>query len=380
MEINSPFRFGKIVTGGSFINRSDDLKRIQNNLRSSINTIIISPRRWGKSSLMRQVALKTKDPNIRFAFIDFFNIRNEEDFYKSYMKEVLKCSIALKEELWNAGKEFFSKIMPVLSFSIDPQNDLSLSLNWNEAKKSKEEIINLPERIAKKKGFRIVICIDEFQQISKLSNYIKIEQELRSYWQYHQQVSYCLYGSRKHMMLEIFKQEARAFYRFGDLFMLEKIDGSHWIRHITQSFKKANKNIPEPCILQILEITNNHPDYIQQLCHHIWNLTSTEVTEDIIRRSVDLVIRSNNLYYQAICDNLSNTQFNMLSAVLNGETHLTSVEIMKKYDLGTPNNVSKNKKKLEFMDIFDIYGSRIDFSDPMFEYWLRQNTDFSKQP
>ena len=338
---------------------------------SNINTIVISPRRWGKSSLMKQVASVSKDPGVKFAFIDFFTIRTEEDFYIAYMREVLRSSINRKEEFLKAAREFFTRIIPVLTFSIDPQNDMNISLNWKEAQKSKDEIINLPEIIARKKGIRIVVCIDEFQQISRIKNYLSMEQELRSYWQHHQRVSYCLFGSRKHMMSEIFKTEARAFYRFGDMIMLDKIGEDHWMRFIKKSFRNSSKNINDKHIRTIINITDNHPDYIQQLCHHAWNLTENSVTEDLLKEAMDLVIRSNKVYYQNICENLSNTQYNLLVAIMNGEKQITSAKTMHDYHLGTPRNVIKNRNMLESKDILDIYHDGIHFTDPIFKYWLK---------
>jgi hypothetical protein len=373
--MNSPFKYGKIVTGQSFINRTEDIERIRNNISAGINTILISPRRWGKSSLIKQIATLNSDKNIRFAFIDFFNIRTEQEFLEKYSREIIKCSISKKEELIKSGKDFFQKITPSISFGADPINDFSVSFSWNEANKTKDEIINLPEIIAKKKKIKIVVCIDEFQNISRFDDYVAFEQELRSYWQYHESSIYCLYGSRKHMMLELFKNESRAFYRFGDLFIMDKIPEKHWVKFITESFKKTGKLISEDQIMLMIRMTNNHPDYLQQLCHNTWNGTISETTNHIIHEAMDLVINSNRLYYQDICDSLSNTQLNLLYAILAGETKLTASETMRKYKLGTPRNVSKNKSALQEKDIVEIHGKSILFNDPVFEYWLRQVTN-----
>ena len=300
--MSSPFKYGKIVTGDNFINRIEDIKRIQQNIGSGINTMLISPRRWGKSSLMKQLAFLNRDKNTRFAFIDFFNIRTEEDFFEKYSTEIIRCTISKREELLQAGKDFFQKISPSFSFGADPVNDFSLSFSWSEAQKSKEEIINLPETIARKKGIRVVVCIDEFQGISKLKEHISLEQELRSYWQHHENTCYCLYGSRKHMMLELFKTESRAFYRFGDLFLLEKIPEEHWIDFIQRSFKNTGKSINKELVNLIIRSTNNHPGYLQQLCHNAWNATENDATEVIIETAMDLVVRSNALHYQDICE------------------------------------------------------------------------------
>lgn len=369
--MNSPFKFGKVVTGDNFINRKDDIRRIQNNIAAGVNTILISPRRWGKSSLIKQMESLNKDRRLRFAFIDFFNVRTEEDFLEKYSREIIRCSITRKEELLQSGKEFFQEITPSFSFGPDPINDFSVNFTWAEAYKTKDEIINLPETIAKKRGIKIVVCIDEFQNISRLEDNIALEQELRSYWQYHDNTTYCLYGSRKHMMLELFKQESRAFYRFGDLFLMEKIPENHWNEYIIKSFAKSGKSISMELVTEMIEMTSNHPDYLQQLCHNVWNGTDSKASEETLADSMDLVIRSNALHYQDMCEALSNTQLNLLQAILAGETKFTSTKAMQKYKLGTPRNVSKNKLILMEKDIVEIHGKNIHFNDPVFEYWLR---------
>ena len=374
IKMNSPFKYGKIVTGPSFINRTEDIKRIRNNISAGINTILISPRRWGKSSLIKQIATLNSDKNLRFAFIDFFNIRTEQEFLEKYSREIIKCSITKKEELIKSGKDLFQKITPSFSFGADPINDFSVSFSWKEAQKTKDEIINLPEVIAKKKKIRIVVCIDEFQNISRFDDHIAFEQELRSYWQHHEGSTYCIYGSKKHRMLELFKNESRAFYRFGDLFIMDKIPENHWVDFITKSFRKTGKHISEEQVRLLIQMTNNHPDYLQQLCHNTWTGTISETTNQIIHEAMSLVINSNRLYYQDICDALSNTQLNLIYAILAGETQLTASETMQKYKLGTPRNVSKNKSVLQEKDIVEIHGKSIHFNDPVFEYWLRQVT------
>jgi hypothetical protein len=104
----------------------------------------------------------------------------------------------------------------------------------------------------------------------------------------------------------------------------------------------------------------------------VWNRTESEATSKIVDESMNLVIRSNALHYRDICDALSNTQLNLLYAILAGETKLTAAKTMQRFKLGTPRNVSKNKKTLIEKDIVEILGQSITFNDPIFEYWLRQ--------
>lgn len=114
------------------------------------------------------------------------------------------------------------------------------------------------------------------------------------------------------MMLELFKNESRAFYRFGDLFVMDRIPEKHWVKFITKSFKKTGKLIHEDQVRLMIQMANNHPDHLQQLSHNTWNGTISETTDQIIHEAMDLVINSNKLYYQDICDSHSNTQLNLL--------------------------------------------------------------------
>jgi uncharacterized protein len=372
MSIISPFKFGRIVTGDSFINRSDEKIRIRSNILSRNNTIIISPRRWGKSSLVKQVASEMDSPGIRFVFLDIYNIRTEEDFFTAYSSEIIKATITRKEEVLNTAKQFFKRVIPVISFSLDPLHDFSLKFNWEEAKDAIGEIIDLPEKIAKDKGLEIIVCIDEFQNIARIRDYEKLEETLRSYWQLHEQVSYCLYGSKRHMMIDIFNRESRPFYRFGDIIMLGKIREDHWIDFIIGGFKDTGKSIPPELAKTLISTAGNHPEYVQQLAHHTWSLTEKLADELILNDAIELVMNSNSIFYQEICDDLSNTQINLMKAVFQGETQFTSADVMQKYNLGTPRNVSKNKEILEAKDILDFSTQPVLFNDPFFKIWFQR--------
>lgn len=367
--MESPFLFGKTVQGERFVNRENERLRLANNFMSGINTILLSPRRYGKSSLVHQVSLDMDRKPVRFVFIDLFNVRTEEDLYKLLMQQVLRATMPKENELLKGIKEFFKRIVPVISFSIDPQNDLSVSFNWDEAKKSKEEILNLPELIANKKGFKVVVCIDEFQNISHMQHSLEIEKELRSCWQHHQAVSYCLYGSKRHMMKELFNKEERPFYRFGDLLMLDRIDGSYWIDYIVKSFAGSGKSINNSLASSIATIAENHPYYVQQLSHMVWIHSELEADEEVLEHAIRHLLETNAIFYQEIVDQLSNTQLEMINAAIDNVSQFSSAETMRKYKLGTPNNISKNKVALENKDIIEFGGEIPRFVDPFFKLW-----------
>lgn len=104
---------------------------------NGINTTIISPRRWGKSSLVEKVSadIQKTNKNLRVVLIDLFSVGSEEEFLESFAREVIKVSSSKWEDWLKSGKEFFKALTPKLSVGIDPQNDFSLGFDWNELKK-----------------------------------------------------------------------------------------------------------------------------------------------------------------------------------------------------------------------------------------------------
>jgi len=368
----SPFQYGKIVTERAFVNRTREKELLIHHFQSGINTILISPRRWGKTSLVKESVRLTLDKGIKFVFIDLFSIRDEQEFLTIFAREVMMATMNKREELLKDARGWFKQLLPVMSFGIDPSSKISIKFNWEEAKKHRDEIINLPEIIAKKKKLRIVVCLDEFQNIARFPENLSIENELRSCWQHHQNVTYCLFGSKRHMMLELFNQSERPFYRFGDMILLEKIATAEWIPFIIDRFSECGKTISREHAEFIIRLMKNHPYYIQMYCDYTWTLTSDLVNKEILDRALEEMIDHTSFLFQEDLESLSITQLNLIKAISAGENQFTAKAVMDKYRLGTPHNVVKNKEVLRFKDILDTQGNQLSFLDPLFEIWLKK--------
>jgi AAA+ ATPase superfamily predicted ATPase len=373
--MNSPFIFGKVVKGKSFINRNDELKKLKINFSSGINTMLISPRRWGKTSLVKKAVneIEKENKNIKVCFIDIYRINSEFEFYEMIMQEVLKKSATSWEEWIRTGKEFLKKVIPSFNIGLDPQNDFSVKVNWNDVEKSPDEILNLSERIARKRNLQFIICIDEFQKTADLKNSLAFQQKLRSVWQYHENTSYCLFGSKRHVITDLFQNQSMPFYKFGDLIFLQRIKKEYWIKHLIKSFsvsgKKLSKNIAE----EIIQIAQNHPYYIQQISHQVWINTKNIVTLNTVTNSIDELLLYNGIMYSREMDNLTALQINYLRAIANNDKHLSSKENIQKYNLGTAGNIPRIKEALENKEIIDFFENKPAFIDPLFQYWFTKN-------
>ena len=368
----SPFIYGSTVSNKAFTNRIKESEKLFYNLTSGINTTIISPRRWGKSSLVEKVfnQINKREKKIKTIVIDLFSVQSEDQFLELFAREVVKASSSNWEEWIKTSKEIFKKIIPKISFGIDPQSEFNLSFDLEDLIKHKDEILDLPEVIAKKKKIRFIIALDEFQNIATFKNYETLEKSMRSKWQRQKEVTYCLYGSKRHMMTDIFDNSSKPFYRFGDIMLLEKIAKDDWVKFITSSFKKTGKSISKKLAIKITELMKNHSWYVQQLSHYIWYQTQTETNINDLNVSLQELINANSPLFQRDVESLSKTQLNLLKAIVMRETKLTSVAVMKKYRLGTPRNVSKNKTNLQTNDIINQVNGLYEFLDPVFELWF----------
>jgi len=372
--MESPFVFGQIARDASFVNRTRELKHLGDNFTSGINSMIISPRRWGKSSLVARASEKVRESqgNIRICFLDLFRIRDEDHFFESYAKQVLKASSGRWQEWIAIAKELLSGIVSSISVGTDPVNDFSLKLSWDKQEKDEDKVLDLTEKIARKKKLKFIICIDEFQKIADFKDSRFLQQRLRSQWQGQEETSYCLYGSKRHIISELFTSQSQPFYQFGDLLFLQKIEEQHWYKYIMERFEATGKKIGRDLVDQILKITANHPYHIQQLAHHTWRLTPNEATEKVLSDSLDELMLNNEILFRREVESVTPLQLSYLEALINKEKHLNSAETIRKYNLGSPGNLGTIKTALESKEIVDFFEKEPSFVNPLFEYWLRE--------
>lgn len=372
MEEN-PFVFGKAVEGSYFTNRTKDTEHLEANLTHGINTILISPRRWGKTSLVKKVMANIISPDIKIIYIDVFSCKSEYDFYKMFASTIIQQTSSKIEEWMTTAKEFLSRVITKVAFSPDSIQEYSLSFEFH-VKDNAEDILQLPERIAQKKGIHIVLCLDEFQQVAEFQDSMTFQKKLRSVWQHQQKVSYCLFGSKRHLMTELFSDSSNPFYKFGDMMFLKKIPTEEWIPFICHKFQETGKVITEKQAERICKVTENLSSYVQHLSWIVWYKAKTVVTNEMIDESIEELLEQNKVFFQREVEGLTELQLNLLKAIANGvDTGFTKKEVIKKYRLESSANVQGIKKSLLKKDLIDIDGSVITYNDPLFKLWIKKN-------
>ncbi len=336
--MNAPFQYGTLATKENFVDRVEDRAQLKNFLSSHINVMLVSPRRWGKSSLVKVAMeeLQEEDKDVRVCYIDAFSIGSEAEFYKTFASQVTAC----------ADAQFVPK------------------------EQDKMDLLQLPEILAEALDVKIIVCISEFQQLANLPEYKDMEGKMRSVWQQQERVTYCLYGSKRHMMLDIFNNSNSPFYRFGQLLFLNKISKEKWKLFIVETFEKSGKHISDEFTSRICDTTECHSWYLQQCCYFVWNATAVEVTEESFNYGLKQMINTNSPMFQGDTEMLAASQVEMLRAIRDGVQQLSSAEARAKYHLGNPNTISKNKRILQNKDIVEMQDGRLVFLDPIYRLWF----------
>ena len=374
--MEAPFIFGRIATDENFTDREKETEHLVNNFESLINTVIISPRRWGKSSLVHKAAdiAMQDDKNLKVCTIDLFNVKTEEQFYTALARNLIQETASRWEEAVENAKTFFSRLVPKISVGAGPGSEISIDFDWEEMKSNPDEILDLPERIAEAKGVKIVVCIDEFQNIAEFEDPLFFQRRLRAHWQRHRKVSYCLYGSKRHMMMDVFTDSSMPFYKFGDIFFLNKIDTEHFIPFIIERFSSTGKSITEDACRKIIALADNHPYYVQQLSQLSWLRTSGQCDVETVVKAHLSLVEQLSLLFSNLMETLTFQQTCYLHALIAGEKAITSAETMYRYHISSATAASRSLKTLIKKDILDSKSGEISFQDPIFEYWLRYNS------
>ena len=373
-ENEQSFVFGVSVSDYNFIGRKEEIRRLKMNFEEGINTILISPRRWGKTSLVRKVCEVVDRKKVIPVFVDIFKCKTEYEFYNALAEAVLKQT-ASKAELWmDNARDFIARLSPKVSFSPESNSEFALSLGISPKTHVPEEILSLAEEIAQKKQKRIVVCIDEFQQIGEMADSVSIQKRLRSVWQHQRLTSYCLFGSKKHTMMNVFQKRNMPLYQFGDFKFLDKIPTATWVEYIVQHFKDRQRTISAEQAAKICQLVDNYSSYVQQLSWLVFSLIDEGqvVTDEHLKQGVkDLLNSQEQLFMQQI-EPLTAYQMNFLRCILSGHhDDFGETAVREEFQLGSVSNITRLKTALVDKDIVEMSGKRYYITDPVFALWFR---------
>ena len=360
--MKNPFKFGSIVEGLYFTNRIDEIEKVRSLLNSENHVIIISPRRYGKTSLIYKVVKEFQRP---FIMLDLQLITTPEDFASQLLKRIYR--IYPFEKIKQLIKHF--RIIP--SISINPlTNEIDVSFKPSaSASTPLEDVLDLMHDFSTRRK-RLVVIFDEFQEIKRIGK--DLDRNLRSIMQRHKNINYVFLGSQESLIREIFEKKKSSFYHFGYLLPLGKIPRNDFFSYLNNRFKKINKD-HSSIANSILDITNSHPYYTQQLAFTVWEILEKDrSTETPVELAVKELVSYHDVDYERLWNTINRTDMKILIGMSSSDSSPLSVDFSQRFDTGASSTVFSSLKRLMQTGFVVKLENGYEIDDPFFKRWLRE--------
>ena len=369
----NPFLYGTIVKGGNFFDRKEECARIANTLSGGNNVVLYAPRRFGKTSLVFNVIEQLEQAGYICIYFDFMSVFSPESFVRLYAK-------ALSEKQSNMSKfaQMFTAIIktirPVMTFGQDGNPELSIDFaNTNVDETVISKLLEMPEMIAGKNK-RVIVFFDEFQEVKKLEA-LNFEALLRGKVQQQQKTNYLFFGSKTHLLQEMFNNKKKAFYNSASQMTIGPLPERDTIEFLQTKFSLSNICINEETAKYLIALAANIPHYIQFLASEIWQNTinmESVVTKNKVDESVQKVLAHNGDYFLELFIHRSQSQKQLLKALTYDGKNIFSSDYIKKYRLPPASTLQRSAKSLIKDGIIERKGDEYLITDPFFKMFLAQ--------
>jgi len=354
--MKNPFKFGTVVKGSDFCDRESEMEMILSDIRSGTHITLISPRRYGKTSLILNLFDRIDFANT--FYIDVMGLTTVQDFLNVYTKTFIE-KIGSKSKIDTIVKKFLSKVEG-LQINI---GSFGISLNISPTNSNIEEVISLPEKLNK----RVVVAIDEFQEIANIKEFDLLA-IFRKKAQFFQNTTFLFSGSKRHVMKDIFSNPERPFYRFSKIMNIDVLDKAETLTFIEYKFKSSTIDIGKDICEMIYDVSNGHPYYIQYISHTLCNIISLKrrshcEIEDF-NEALNQVLYSERPMFEMLWDSLTPNQ----------KTVLRNIALDKSpYDLEmSAGSVKRVIDTLVKGDVIEKRNEKYYIIDPMLKLWLKK--------
>ena len=368
-----PFVFGVRVEGDSFTDRREETERLKANFTYGVNTILISPRRMGKTSLVDKVCSLVESEDIRIARIDAFGCRSENDFINAFATAVVRATSSKWEEWMENAKVFLSRFVQKISIGQDPLTDFSLALEYNTGNNTTEEVLRLPEMIARSKGCHIVVCIDEFQQIAEYPEK-GTEALLRSYIQFAQHVHFIFSGSKQHLMAEIFGSPKHPFYQSTEMMGLKPLKCDIYCNFCQSFFKQKGGDLSKEIFEHIYQQFDGHTWYIQCIMNRLYESESQVENMSQVNAALLSILEGREPQFESMTQFFTENQFALLKAIAKDGivAQPTAGKFIKGHKLSGASSVKAALKILEDKELVYRTNDGYLIYDRFMDLWLKR--------
>ncbi|MEG0891987.1 MAG: ATP-binding protein [Bacteroidales bacterium] len=372
-EIN-PF----IVTGKIepqyFCDRVQELARLVKSITNGNNMVIISPRRMGKTGLIRfcYEKLEIKENYYTF-FIDILHTSSLREFTYLLGKEIYETLLPRSKKMALAFVQALKSING--KFGFDPMSNMpTFSVELGDIDRPEYTLEEIFKSLATADK-PCIVAIDEFQQISKYPEK-NIEALLRTHIQKITNSNFIFAGSERSMMQAMFLSSARPFYLSADVMELNAIKKDIYVPFIVEHFESRKRKINLEDVIKVYDLFKGHTFYIQKTFNECFADTpiGNECTLETIHAAIDSMIAYNDTIFREILSNIPEKQKELLYAIAKegNAKQILSGEFIKRYSLASSSSVQAATKKLIYRDLITETNKIYSVTDKLFAMWINR--------
>lgn len=367
----NPFLIKGYVSPEYFCDRETETLNIISALENGRDILLFSLRRMGKTGLIRHLEYEFKsNSDVEFIYFDIYQTTQLREFVNVFGSAVVNALEKTPTKIIKQITSFMRSVMP--TFTVNPvtmETELDFHIQNNEqAKISLNQIFDL----INKSGKKVIVAIDEFQQISVYPEQ-NVEAILRTHIQQINNLNMLYSGSSKHLLTAMFAAKNRPFYQSAQPLDLGPISTEPYIQFIKVKFENKGMQIDEESIIFILEKLRFHTYYVQYLCNKLYGSNHKNIGIDIINQMLFEILKENESYYFRFRDLLTDNQFSLLKAIAKEDKveKISADNFLKKHELPAASTVNSAVASLEKKEFIYKEESQIFVYDVFFNLWLK---------
>jgi uncharacterized protein len=382
MAATNPFVYGEIVTADAFADREAERDRLKRDLASGQKVFLISPRRYGKSSLVRDVLRSLGRQGVLTVEVTVAASSSYVGFLESYARALVAADTPTSR-LRRWATDLLQGVRPELRFDATPTGEAGFSLAFPAVRSARDtarlaaEVFALPGRIAAARKQRLAIALDEFQAVTAFEG-DSAEQALRAAVQDQRQVGYVFAGSEPSLMERMISPK-RPFYKAGPVVRLQKIDPDVFGEWLERKFKASGIK-PEPGLgAAIVDLAGNVPYDVQRLAHEAWDdlhdFGRRVATLDDLHATLTRLLDEQHTMYEEAWQRLTLGQRAVLRAiVLQDGREMLSGDVRTRHRLGGTSSVQAALTALVKHDVVMKDGGTYIVTDSLYREWVARKT------
>lgn len=359
-----------LAEGQAFLGRKLQKKWLIKNIEQQCHTLLIAPRRFGKTSLVINVLKKLDIPNYELNFHLIVSAESVERKVIEAAQKIINQVVSSPESKLRTIQEFLSRakkkwtigFKDIVELELEPNNNTSIPDNIFTA-------LQLLEDLLDKKQKKAVIFIDEIQELEKIEENFQIEGALRDFAQRAKCVTFIFSGSNRRLLVDMFNNREKPLYELSDQMTLDKIDSKVYSTYLHKISKKTwRKELTQPTIDKILELTDRHPRRVYNLCFYLWRLHEegkNPPDTDDVEKAWQYLLENRLRNVRSSLSSLNNGQLKVLVYIsLSQGKELSGQKTQRQLELAG-STITRTLKALEELDYVENINNQYKIIDPL---------------